>query len=101
MPRPQTSPVLVRRRHSLRVRVRPSPYALRRLRDRLEANLSGLMGPAVARRTGEIKLDKGVLRIRIESAPLRQELSYGKDEIIQRLNRKLESRIIKEIQFYG
>src|SRR5690606_39673610 len=24
------------------------PYALRRLRDRLEANLSGLMGPAVA-----------------------------------------------------
>lgn len=60
-----------------------------------------LMGPAVARRTGEIKLDKGVLRIRIESAPLRQELSYGKDKIIQRLNGKLERRIIKEVQFIG
>ena len=60
-----------------------------------------LMGPAVARRTGEIKLEKGVLRIRIESAALRQELSYGKDKIIDRLNRKLERRIIKEVRFTG
>lgn len=60
-----------------------------------------LMGPAVARRTGEIKFEKGVLRIRVDSAPLRQELSYGKEQIAQRLNRKLERRLIREVEIVG
>lgn len=57
-----------------------------------------LMGPAVARRTQSIKIQNGVLIVKIESAALRQELSYGKDKIVQQINQKLGVRIIKSVQ---
>lgn len=57
-----------------------------------------LMGPAVARRTQSIKIQNGVLIVKIESASLRQELSYGKDKIVQQINQKLGVRIIKSVE---
>jgi len=57
-----------------------------------------LMGPAVARRTQSIKIQNGVLIVKIESAALRQELSYGKDKIVQQINQKLGVRIIKSVE---
>ena len=57
-----------------------------------------LMGPAIARRTQSIKIKNGVLIVKIESAALRQELSYGKEKIVQQINQKLGVRIIKSVE---
>ena len=57
-----------------------------------------LMGPAVARRTQSIKIQKGVLIVKIESAALRQELSYSKDKIMSTINKELGLRIIKSVE---
>ncbi len=60
-----------------------------------------LMGTAVARRTGKMELKKGTLYIEITSAPLRQELSFGKDKIVAKLNRKLGATVIDELKIVG
>lgn len=57
-----------------------------------------LMGPAIARRTQSIKIEKGVLIVKIESAPLRQELSYSKDKIMTTINNELGVPIIKSVE---
>ncbi|HKK40046.1 MAG TPA: DUF721 domain-containing protein [Cryomorphaceae bacterium] len=59
-----------------------------------------MMGPAVARHTGKIKIEKGILKVQITSAALRQELSYGKKNIIQALNKEIGQRLIKEVEIY-
>lgn len=57
-----------------------------------------MMGPAIARRTREIKLDKGNLIIWIESATLRQELSYARDRIAEKINREMGRRLVKTVE---
>ena len=57
-----------------------------------------MMGPAIARRTQRIKIEKGVLIVKIESAPLRQELSYSKDKIMTTINNELGVPIIKSVE---
>src|SRR5690554_6199632 len=57
-----------------------------------------LMGAAIARRTQSIKIKNGVLIVKIESAALRQELSYGKEKIIQQINQKLGARIVRDVE---
>lgn len=55
------------------------PYALRRLRDRLEANLSGLMGAAVAHAT----MDRAVPYHTAVDAPLKEDLHFVENRINQ------------------
>jgi PAS domain S-box-containing protein len=55
------------------------PYALRRLRDRLEANLSGLMGAAVA----HALMDRAVPYHTAADAPLKEDLHFVEDRINQ------------------
>lgn len=56
-----------------------------------------MMGPSIAGYTRDIKLYKGKLFIIIDSAPLRQELTYGKDKIRRLLNEELGEEAIKEV----
>lgn len=55
------------------------PYALRRLRDRLEANLSGLMGAAVA----HTLMDRVVPYHTAADAPLKEDLHFVENRINQ------------------
>ena len=55
------------------------PYALRRLRDRLEANLSGLMGAAVA----HALMDRALPYHAASNAPLREDLHLIESRINQ------------------
>ncbi|HQQ73930.1 MAG TPA: ATP-binding protein [Pseudomonadales bacterium] len=55
------------------------PYALRRLRDRLEANLSGLMGAAVA----HALMDRVVPYHTAVDAPLKEDLHFVENRINQ------------------
>jgi predicted nucleic acid-binding Zn ribbon protein len=57
-----------------------------------------LMGPAIARRTKEIKLDKGTLTIFIESASLRQELSFAKEKIASKINAEMGMDLVKRVE---
>ena len=56
-----------------------------------------LMGNSISRYTKEIKVRKNKLYLTIESAPLRQELSFGRDKIKRMLNEELGEDYIHEV----
>lgn len=56
-----------------------------------------VMGTTINNYTKEIKLRRNKLFITIESAPLRQELAYGKDKLVKVLNRELGEEYIQDI----
>ncbi|MFT5834917.1 MAG: hypothetical protein ACI97N_002561 [Cognaticolwellia sp.] len=56
-----------------------------------------IMGATIEQYTKKIELHRGTLYLTIESATLRQELSYGKDKIVKILNEELGEACIKEV----
>lgn len=56
-----------------------------------------ILGPMVGRNTKEIRFQDGVLRVRIESSALRQELEFQKDDIISKLNDSLGQNDVSEL----
>ena len=56
-----------------------------------------LMGKAISKYTKEIKLRKSKLYLTIESASLKQELSFGKDQIAQLINTELGENCVEEV----
>lgn len=64
---------------------------------RIRSMWAELMGPAIAGYTREIKMGRKKLYIYLDSAPLRQELSYGKDKIRDMLNERLGEEFVKEV----
>lgn len=55
------------------------------------------MGPAIAKYTTAIKLDRNTLYVALSSSVLREELSYGKEKIITNLNEKLGKELIQKL----
>ena len=66
--------------------------------DVLEA-WTEMMGTAVANRTSEIYIKNKKLFLKMDSSVMREELSYGKDVIIQRVNEKAGAEIITDVWF--
>ena len=58
-----------------------------------------MMGTAVANRTSEIYIKNKKLFLKMDSSVMREELSYGKDIIIQRVNEKAGAEIITDVWF--
>lgn len=58
-----------------------------------------MMGIAVANRTKEISIRNKVLYLTMDSSVMRDELSYGKQIIIQRINQKAGFEIITDVWF--
>ena len=56
-----------------------------------------IMKNGVANYTTDVTLKNGILHIKLKSSVLREELSYGKEKIINLLNEKLEKDLIKKI----
>jgi hypothetical protein len=56
-----------------------------------------IMGKTVARYTDKIKIHGTTLYIDTAIAPLRQELLYQKDTIVQRVNEALGEVVVKEV----
>jgi predicted nucleic acid-binding Zn ribbon protein len=56
-----------------------------------------IMGKTVARYTDKIQIHGHTLYVNTAVAPLRQELLYQKDKILQRVNEALGENIIKEV----
>lgn len=56
-----------------------------------------VMGKTVARYTDKLQLFGGKLIITTKVAPLKQELMYQKEKIIQRVNEALGQKVIYEV----
>ena len=58
-----------------------------------------LMGPAVAQRTKDIKIQNNTLYLTIDSSVMRDELFHGKQIIIGRCNAHVGEELIRDIWF--
>jgi hypothetical protein len=56
-----------------------------------------LMGKTIARYTDKIAIHGNKLFISTSIAPLRQELIYQREKILQRVNEALHEKVIKEV----
>jgi len=56
-----------------------------------------MMGPSITRYTKKITLRRNKLYVTIESSPLRQELTFGKEKLLDLLNEQLGEEYIEEI----
>lgn len=67
--------------------------------DKVAANdvWEKIMGPAIQKYTNTIKFERETLYVELTSAVLREELSYGKQKIIDNLNEELGKDLIKKI----
>ncbi len=58
------------------------------------------LGPAIKKYTEKVRFRSGIVTVTLTSAPLRQELSYGKEKLIQILNDGLGEPLVKDVKFY-
>ena len=56
-----------------------------------------MMGQGVSRYTSDIKLQGTTLFVKFSSSVLREELSYGKDKIINMLNEEMGARVVSKL----
>jgi len=56
-----------------------------------------IMGPAITKYTEQIKLERDTLYIKLTSAVLREELTYGTQKIITNLNKEIGRDLIKKL----
>ena len=73
-----------------------------KLRDRinqvkLQQSWDEIMGEMISKRTEKLFLKDHTLYIYLNSAPLKEELSYGREKIMRMLNTALEVDFIKEV----
>ena len=55
------------------------------------------MGKTIAKYTRELRLKNKILFVKVDSAPLRQELLYMKDSIVRRVNEECKEEVICEV----
>lgn len=55
------------------------------------------LGPAIKGYTITLQLTKGKLFVKLSSSTLREELSYGKQKIIDMLNEKVGEDVVKDL----
>ena len=63
----------------------------------VEQAWKSLMGNGVNSYTQEVILKGSTLYVKLTSAGLREEVSYGKQKIIAMLNEELRKEVVKEI----
>ncbi|MGB0431735.1 MAG: DUF721 domain-containing protein [Bacteroidia bacterium] len=64
----------------------------------IEKKWRSLMGPMIANHTKDIFLKQGVLHIRFDSSPLKQEMQMMKSKTILHLNENLGEAVVKDIR---
>ena len=76
-------------------------YGLDKKIDEIEVlnGWSEMMGIAVSNRTKDLKIINKVLIVSLDSAVIREELSNGKEIIIERVNQFAKKEIITDVWF--
>ncbi|NUM50520.1 MAG: DUF721 domain-containing protein [Flavobacteriales bacterium] len=57
-----------------------------------------VMGKTIAKHTIDVVYKKKVLTVKLDSAPLRHELSYLRTEIVQKINEKMGKMLVDELR---
>lgn len=70
------------------------------LQYRMVEGWPAVMGPGVARYTGNIHIYGNVLRVQIKNPALRQNLLMMRTEIARKMNEYVKAQIIQEVTFY-
>jgi predicted nucleic acid-binding Zn ribbon protein len=74
-----------------------SRWKERYLAEKIKLDWEKLMGITVAKHTRDLIIKDQKLYIYTDVAPLRNELSYNKSLLIEKINQHLEENFIKEI----
>lgn len=56
-----------------------------------------LVGKMIAKHTRNIYLRNGTLTVELDSAPLKQELSFAKSKLMEKLNQKMGKQIVQKL----
>lgn len=74
-------------------------YGMREKMDELDITTGwdDAVGPMIARHTKSVRLRKGRLSVRVDSAPLRHELSFMRETLVEILNRRAGRKVVQEI----
>ncbi len=67
---------------------------------RIKQGWERIMGKPIARYTSNLSLKGGKLYVKIDNAPLKQELTYGKEKIRDILNKEFSAEVVKEVIVY-
>ena len=59
----------------------------------------GTVGETVSKNTEPISIEHGILKIKTTTPVWRQELQFQKKQIIEKLNKKLNKKLINDIRF--
>lgn len=68
--------------------------------QRAAAAWADVVGPSINRYTTRRYVDHGVLHVYLTSAPLKNELGFVRDRLIQALNRQVGVAVVTEIVFH-
>lgn len=81
----------------MRAYLRQSPFRQKMNEYRIQAIWEQEMGKTISRYTDSIRLAQGRLTISTAVAPLKQELSFSKETIRDRMNEALGERVVEEV----
>lgn len=70
------------------------------LQHRLVSGWGEVMGPAIEKYTGEIRIQGTRLNVQIKSPALRNNLMMMRSEICRKMNEYVRSQIITDVMFY-
>lgn len=82
---------------AMRQYLKHSPFRNQMNEVRIQALWEKEMGQTIARYTRSIRLINRQLIIYTDVAPLKQELSYSKETILQRMNEALGEKLIDKV----
>lgn len=76
-----------------------SPLSDQFLRWKLWAKWEEVVGPTIAKNAEPVGLKRGVLYVWVRNSTWMQQMTFMKDAMIETINRKFESKFVKNIQF--
>lgn len=59
-----------------------------------------IMGKPISRRTEKIFIKNKVLFVKLNSAPLRQELTIAKAKVLEIIHRSFDKNLVEDVKFY-
>ncbi len=68
--------------------------------SRIRDGWAEIMGKPIAKYTSSVTLRDGKLYIKIDSAPLKQELNYSREKIKELFNKEFGDNVVKDVVIF-